>query len=80
MTRDQIMRHAIACQLVTTANRDGVYMDALERFFRLGYYAGIAQEHIRCLDALDVLRKHTGDSRYTTAANAIRVGNRNESR
>jgi len=31
MTRDEIIRIAVQCHLVTTANRDGVYMDALER-------------------------------------------------
>lgn len=35
MTPDDIVRMAVACQLVTTANRDGVYMDALERFFHM---------------------------------------------
>ena len=33
--RDDIIRMAIKCQLVTTANRDGIYMDALERFYNL---------------------------------------------
>jgi len=32
MTRDDIIRMAIKCQLVTTGNRDGIYMDALARF------------------------------------------------
>jgi len=35
MSRDEIIRIAVQCQLVTTANRDGVYMDALERFATL---------------------------------------------
>jgi len=35
MSRDEIIRMAIQCQLVTTGNRDGVYMDALERFAAL---------------------------------------------
>ena len=35
MSRDEIIRRAIQCQLITTANRDGVYMDALERFASL---------------------------------------------
>lgn len=35
MTRDEIIRIAVQCHLVTTANRDGVYMDALERFAAL---------------------------------------------
>jgi len=35
MTRDDIIRMAIECQLVTTANREGIYMEALERFAEL---------------------------------------------
>lgn len=35
MTRDDIIRMAIKCQLVTTGNRDGIYMDALEDFANL---------------------------------------------
>ena len=35
MTRDDIIRMAGECQLVTTANRDGIYMEALERFAEL---------------------------------------------
>jgi hypothetical protein len=35
MTRDDIIRMAVECQLVTTANRDGIYMEALERFAEL---------------------------------------------
>lgn len=32
MNRDDILRMAIQCQLVTTGNRDGIYMEALEHF------------------------------------------------
>ncbi len=35
MTQDDIIRMAVTCQLITTANRDGVYMKALERFATL---------------------------------------------
>jgi len=35
MNRDDIIRMAVECQLVTTSNRDGVYMAALERFAEL---------------------------------------------
>ena len=35
MTRDDIIRMAITCQLVTTSNRDGIYMEALDRFASL---------------------------------------------
>lgn len=32
MNRDDILRMAIQCQLITTGNRDGIYMEALEHF------------------------------------------------
>jgi hypothetical protein len=35
MNRDEMIRMAVQCQLVTTGNRDGVYIDALERFAAL---------------------------------------------
>ena len=35
MTKDDIIRIAVQCQLVTTANRDGVYMQALFDFAAL---------------------------------------------
>lgn len=35
MTQDEIIRFAIQCRLVTTGNRDGVYMDALTEFANL---------------------------------------------
>ena len=35
MTHDDIIRMAVECQLVTTGNRDGIYMEALERFANL---------------------------------------------
>jgi hypothetical protein len=35
MTREDIIRMAVECQLVTTANRDGIYIEALERFAEL---------------------------------------------
>jgi hypothetical protein len=35
MNRDDIIRMAVECQLVTTANRDGIYIEALERFANL---------------------------------------------
>jgi hypothetical protein len=50
MTQDEIIRFAIQCRLVTTGNRDGLYMDALTEFAKLvedkgfkdGYEKGIA--------------------------------------
>jgi hypothetical protein len=35
MNRDDIIRMAVECQLVTTTNRDGIYIEALERFAEL---------------------------------------------
>ena len=35
MTQDEIIRFAIQCHLVTTGNRDGLYMDALMEFANL---------------------------------------------
>jgi len=35
MTQDEIIRFAIQCRLVTTGNRDGLYMDALTEFAQL---------------------------------------------
>ena len=35
MTQDDIIRFAIQCHLVTTGNRDGLYMDALTEFANL---------------------------------------------
>jgi len=35
MTQDEIIRFAIQCRLVTTGNRDGLYMNALTEFANL---------------------------------------------
>jgi hypothetical protein len=35
MTRDDIMRIAVECQLVVPETRDGIYIEALERFAEL---------------------------------------------
>jgi hypothetical protein len=35
MTQDEIIRFAIQCRLVTTGNRNGLYMDALTEFAKL---------------------------------------------
>lgn len=35
MTKDDLIRIAIQCNLVTTSTRDGFYIDALERFANL---------------------------------------------
>jgi len=51
MTRDDIIRMAVECQLVTTANRDGIYIEALERFAELVAAAereACSAENLRC--------------------------------
>ena len=35
MTRDELIRIALQCQLVIAGNRDGLYMDALAKFAEL---------------------------------------------
>ena len=35
MTRDDIIRMAVQCQLVNAGNREGLYMDALAEFAEL---------------------------------------------
>jgi len=46
MNRDDIIRMAIECQLVTTANRDGIYMEALKHFAEL--VAAAEREECAC--------------------------------
>ena len=43
MTQDEIIRFAIQCRLVTTGNRDGLYMDALTEFANLVAAKALAQ-------------------------------------
>ena len=43
MTHDEIIRFAIQCKLVTTGNRDGLYMDALMEFANLVAAKALAQ-------------------------------------
>jgi hypothetical protein len=43
MTQDEIIRFAIQCRLVTTGNRDGLYMDALMEFANLVAAKALAQ-------------------------------------
>ena len=44
MTQDDIIRFAIQCRLVTTGNRDGLYMDALTEFAKLVAAKATAKE------------------------------------
>jgi hypothetical protein len=43
MTRDDIIRLAVQCQLVNAGNREGLYMDALAEFAKL--VAAAEREH-----------------------------------
>ena len=49
MTQDEIIRFAIQCRLVTTGNRDGLYMDALTEFANLV----AAKEREACAKLID---------------------------
>jgi len=63
MNRDEIIRMAVECQLVTTANRDGIYMEALERFAELV----AAAEREACAEACDDNAKSMPKSEYAEA-------------
>lgn len=73
MTRDEVIRLAIECCLATTGNRDGLYMDALERFAALV----AAQEREECAKACkDISSGWVGDTWVTAStrcAAAIRA-------
>ncbi len=80
MTQDEIIRFAIQCRLVTTGNRDGLYMDALTEFaklvaekavressaeYRLGWNDGQIAEREACAKLCDELSdKHTWEGCY----------------
>jgi hypothetical protein len=51
MTQDEIICFAIQCRLVTTGNRDGLYMDALTEFAKLV----AAKEREACAKVCDEL-------------------------
>jgi hypothetical protein len=44
MTRDDILRLAVRCQLLTTENREGAYVEAIERF------AALVAAHVKASD------------------------------
>jgi hypothetical protein len=46
MNRDDVLRLAVQCQLVTTGNREGAYVEAIERFATLL----IVEERWACID------------------------------
>ena len=53
MTQDEIIRFAIQCRLVTTGNRDGLYMDALTEFAKLVAAKAEAKEREACAKVCD---------------------------
>lgn len=63
MSRDELIRMAIKCNLVTTGNRGGVYMDALERFATL-----IVEAEREACAALLEDHNRFGDTRDCAAA------------
>jgi len=74
MNRDDIIRMAIECQLVTTANRDGIYMEALERFAELVAAAEREACAKVCEDiSADIPLKDTGGWYAIDCADVIRA-------
>jgi hypothetical protein len=53
MTQDEIIRFAIQCRLVTTGNRDGLYMDALTEFANLVAAKALAQPEQELVATVD---------------------------
>jgi hypothetical protein len=88
MTQDEIIRFAIQCRLVTTGNRDGLYMDALTEFAKLvaakafqnGYEKGVAGfneavslEREACANLIEEYPEWVGINAKREIANAIRA-------
>jgi hypothetical protein len=76
MTQDEIIRFAIQCRLVTTGNRDGLYMDALTEFAKLvaakAYEKGVAAfneavnlEREACAKVADAYAKPTLEHNFS---------------
>lgn len=57
MTKDDVIRMAIKCQLVNAGNREGLYMNALSEFADLAFAAGAAAERNVLKDRIDTLQK-----------------------
>ena len=69
MTQDEIIRFAIQCRLVTTGNRDGIYMDALIEFANLV----AAKEREACAKLCEEEQAYWGWDKVVDAASLIRV-------
>jgi hypothetical protein len=58
MTRDDIIRMAVECQLAVPETRGGIYIEALERFAELA----AAAEREQCVDvAMKLMEDKTGE-------------------
>lgn len=69
MTQDEIIRFAIQCRLVTTGNRDGLYMDALTAFANLV----AAKEREDCAKLCDSFQARDVGMQPAECAGAIRA-------
>ena len=69
MTQDEIIRFAIQCRLVTTGNRDGLYMDALTEFANLV----AAKEREACAKLCDSFQARDVGMQPAECAGAIRA-------
>lgn len=57
MTQDDIIRFAIQCRLVTTGNRDGLYMDVLTEFANLAYDKATEEANARANASWELMCK-----------------------
>lgn len=72
MTQDEVIRLAIQCNLVTTGNRDGLYMDALTEFANLV----TTKEREACAkmcEQMDSINDYYGERIELICAEAIRA-------
>ena len=73
MTQDEIIRFAIQCRLVTTGNRDGLYMDALTEFAKLVVAKATAVEREACAKIVEDSPSYDWHKFACEAAAAIRA-------
>ena len=69
MTKDDIIRMAVKCQLITTGNRGGIYADALEAFANLA----AAHEREACALICEPQEEHDDPLTAWKIAAAIRA-------
>lgn len=68
--QDEIIRFAIQCRLVTTGNRDGLYMDALTEFANLVAAKVEAKEREACAKTLESISNAPDMRSYADAIRA----------